>query len=163
MKSTTKNFCVFFSTIFVLYFFAGCVSKSPSRVIEPTVQKEELSEIQLNFLFVSYDREIISPESDTDAYFKVFIDKKGRGETNIALRSQKKEFETDLSEDRHLLRVEKWIYNEKEKLWTKAPEKQQPDYLYFDIQKEKKIVVTLEYTKDGAAHKFLISYESENP
>lgn len=159
MSRTTRRIISLGVLSLSILFLSGCATVPTPKSEQRLELRKEETKLKNNFKFVSFDREIISPENDTDSYFKIFIDKKYRGESNILLRSQKKFYETILSEDRHLLRIEKWIYNEKEKSWKKDIDARQPDYLYFDIQKEKLTVVTLEYTKDGAAHQFLISFE----
>jgi len=135
-------------------FLFACASVPPQKDFE-----EKKNTDSSNFKFVSYDNEIVSAETDTQNYYKIFIDKKYSGSTNVALRSQKKKFEAKLIEDRHLLRVERYIYHESLKTWSMDEALRQPDYLYFDIQKKRRTVVTLEYSKDGAAKKFVVTYE----
>ena len=143
-----------FNLILMSVFLFACAGAPPQKVFE-----ENKNVNSSNFKFVSYDNEIISAETDTQSYYKIYTDKKYSGSSNVALRSQKKFFVAKLIEDRHLLRVERYIYNEALKTWNMDEAARQPDYLYFDIQKKRLTVVTLEYTKDGAAKKFIITYE----
>jgi hypothetical protein len=100
---------------------------------------------EFNFKFVGYDINIDNPELDRRSYYKIIIDKVEAGRTTIGLESQKKIFEAKISNDRHLLAVEKWALDEKKGQYVKLNniEQPKPAFTYFEVQEKKAAQITL--------------------
>lgn len=106
-----------------------------------------------NFYLSVYDSDIDNPENDRRCYYKIYIDKLESGRTITGLESQKKQFETDLSVNRHLVKVEKWVLNENMGRYVKMNniDQPKPDFIYVNIEKNRIVKVTLKSSKAGTA------------
>jgi hypothetical protein len=106
-----------------------------------------------NFQLIVQNNGINDPDRDVRCYYKVFIDKVESGRTDIALDSQKKAFRAVISPNRHLLKIEKWILDERKGQYVKPNNVDQPrpNYLYFDVQEDRAVTVELQVDGAGAA------------
>jgi hypothetical protein len=110
------------------------------------INDSNLKENEFNFKFTGYDININDPAWDRRSYYKIFIDKVDAGRTTIGLESQKKVFEAKLvSNNRHLLIVEKWILDEKKGEYVKLNniEQPKPDFTYFELPADATAAITL--------------------
>ena len=146
----TKPLIIYLLTIsaFVLN---SCLSKQ--TVVVPVYPQEPVHPkivITNNFVFTALNNYINTPGKDQRVFYKIFIDKEELGRTTTGLESQKKIFETNLSENKHLLRVEKWVLNDNEE-YVKANNVLQPkpDFVYFDIVADKATFVVLDVNNKG--------------
>ena len=113
--------------------------------------KKEKSEFNL---YISiYDSDIDTPENDRRCYYMVYINKLDSGRTTTGLESQKKQFETVLPVNRHLIKVEKWILNENLGRYVKMNniDQPKPDFIYINIEEDKVVRVNLKSSKSGTA------------
>ncbi|MBN1534762.1 MAG: hypothetical protein JXA20_18975 [Spirochaetes bacterium] len=106
-----------------------------------------------NFQLIAQNIGINDPEGDVRCYYKVFIDKVEEGRTDIALDSQKKGFRAVISPNRHLLKVEKWVLDERRGTYVKPNniDQPRPNYLYFDLRKGRTVTVDLQVDGAGKA------------
>ncbi len=102
---------------------------------------------EYNFKFIGYDENIVHPESDKRAFYKIYIDKLEAGRTTIGLESQMKTFNSTISNNRHLLVVEKWVLDEKKMKYVKLNniDQPKPNYVYFNLPTDSVTVITLKY------------------
>lgn len=100
---------------------------------------------EYNFKFIGYDENIENPESDRRAFYKIYIDKLETGRTTIGLESQMKTFSSTISNNRHLLVVEKWVLDEKKMKYVKLNniDQPKPNFLYFNLPYDSVAVITL--------------------
>ncbi len=113
--------------------------------VEPVEPVEPKKVRNYNFKLVAYDESISGPEDDQRSYYRVFVDKVDIGRTTIGLESQKKYFEAKLTNNRHLLIVEKWVLDTKKERYVKVNNIHQPrpNYVYFEIEPETMVEVTM--------------------
>ncbi len=104
-----------------------------------------------NFYIYIYDSDIDNPENDRRCYYMIYIDKVEAGRTTTGLESQEKYFDTHLSNNRHLIKVEKWILNESLGRYVKMNniDQPKPDFIYINIDEEKTVKVKLKSSKTG--------------
>ena len=107
-----------------------------------------------NFRFVVFDSAIDNPDNDQRCYYRVFIDKVDSGRTTTGLESQEKSFEAVLAPNRHLVRVEKWVLDEKKGRYEKLNNVKQPKpaYHYFVIPRGEDVTVTMSVGKGRRAN-----------
>lgn len=107
----------------------------------------------INFYITINDSDIDNPENDRRCYYMIYIDKIESGRTTTGLESQQKQFETQLSANRHLIKVEKWILNESLGRYVKMNniDQPKPDFIYINIDKGKVVKVNLKSSKSGTA------------
>ena len=113
-----------------------------------------------NFKFTGFDADIKNPDKDRRSYYKIFIDKAEEGRTTTGLESQEKSYEAVLSPNRHLIKVEKWVLDQKSGRYVKLNniEQPKPDYMYF-LMPENKIVIIEMKSRDDGDTEFKIDYE----
>lgn len=118
-----------------------------------TVPGEDALPEGFNLRFVGFDADITDPAQDRRCYYKLFIDKAEEGRTTTGLESQRKVYEAQLSADRHLLMVEKWVLDEKEGKYVKLNniDQPKPNFVYFDITEKKGVIIIMKAAADGAA------------
>jgi len=104
-----------------------------------------------NFSISIYDSDIDNPEIDRRCYYIIFIDKIESGRTTIGLESQEKFFETLLTPNRHLIKVEKWLLNENLGRYYKLNniDQPKPDFIYITIDNDKIVKLKLKSSKTG--------------
>lgn len=128
-----------YSKIVLVWLLLCCIAVGCKTVpqydapIEPLVPP---SDISVNFRFIAYDIGITNPDDDKRSYYKVFINKIDAGRTTIGLESQKKYFEGKLSENTHLIVIEKWVLDEREGEYRKANNilQPKPNFFYFETR-----------------------------
>ncbi len=106
-----------------------------------------------NIYITIYDSDIDNPENDRRCYYMIYVDKTESGRTTTGLESQQKQFETALTVNRHLIKVEKWILNENLGRYVKMNniDQPKPDYIYVNIEEDKVVKVNLKSSKSGTA------------
>lgn len=106
-----------------------------------------------NFFIYIYDADIDNPDNDRRCYYMIYIDKIEAGRTTTGLESQEKYFDTLLSTNRHLIKVEKWILNERLGRYVKMNniDQPKPDFIYINIEEDKIVKVKLKSSKSGIA------------
>lgn len=104
-----------------------------------------------NFYISIFDSDINNPENDRRCYYMIYIDKIEAGRTVTGLESQEKDFETLLTPNRHLIKVEKWILNESLGRYVKMNniDQPKPDFIYVNIEERKIVRVKLKSSKEG--------------
>ncbi len=137
-----KKKCIMF---LLLIFVIGC----KSNIVIP--EKGKL--IGNNFSITIFDADIDNPENDRRCYYIVYIDKIEAGRTTTGLESQHKSFETTISPNRHLVKVEKWILNENQGRYVKMNniDQPKPDFVYVNIELNKNVKVKISSSKTGIA------------
>ena len=118
---------------------------------------------EYNFKFIGYDGNIDNPENDRRSYYKIYIDKVESGRTTIGLESQKKSFEARMTVNRHVLIVEKWVLDEKGGKYVKLNniEQPRPNYVYFDLQEDRIVVVSLTCNAESKEAKYEAGFEED--
>lgn len=152
-----KRILIFFGLI-ILLFFTNCKTiQKEDNVIE----KFKVSD-KYNLKFVGFDSDILNPNQDRRCYYKIFIDKVEDGRTTTGLESQKKVYETKLSQNRHLMVVEKWVLDEKAGRYVKLNniDQPKPNFVYFTIPEKRIVVIEMETDSNGES-KFEIDFERE--
>ena len=143
----------------IMLVFNGCKTvpeKEPG--LEP-VEPEPVREY--NFKLVAYDESVSGPDEDQRSYYRVFIDKVDIGRTTIGLESQKKYFEANLTNNRHLLIVEKWVLDQKKGRYVKVNNIHQPrpNYVYFELDRGTLVEVTMVHDIQSREAAFTVSKE----
>jgi hypothetical protein len=100
---------------------------------------------EYNCRIAIYDDYIRNPANDRRCYYRIFIDKIEKGRTTTGLESQKKFFDTSLTVNRHLLRIEKWVLNEGKGQYVKLNniEQPRPSHFYFSIPENRVVAITV--------------------
>ena len=98
-----------------------------------------------NFVFEVINSSITNPDNDRRCYFKVFIDKIEMGRTTTGLESQNKRYETRLTQNRHFIKIEKWILDEAKGEYRKLNniEQPKPNFVYFNTTDDKILKIKL--------------------
>ncbi len=138
---------IYAAKLILVFSIATNISCSRKEIIK----EERVS--PFNFIITLYDRDIENPENDRRSYYEIYIDKAESCRTTIGLESQKKIFETNLTPDRHLVKIEKWILDDSQGRYIKLNNLYQPkpDFIYVNIEEGKVIRVNVESTKYGAS------------
>ena len=112
-----------------------------------------ISEDRINFILTTYDTDIDDPAMDRRCYYRVYINKIDSGRTTTGLESQEKYFETSLSANRHLVKLEKWVLDEEQGRYLKVNniEQPKPDFIYITVPESAKIKIIMRSTKFGNA------------
>ena len=131
-----------------LFFLIALIFVSCKSVVIPGLNGNDA-----NFILTAYDTDIEDPAMDRRSYYRVYINKIDSGRTTTGLESQEKYFETRLSPNRHLVRLEKWVLNEKEGRYIKVNniEQPKPDFIYITISKNLTTKVTMRSAQYGNA------------
>ncbi|MFC1670340.1 hypothetical protein ACFL20_08090 [Spirochaetota bacterium] len=113
-----------------------------------------------NLKFLGYNSDIDNPENDRRSYYKIFINKVEMGRTTIGLESQIKLHQLKLNVNNHLLRVEKWVLDQKSGRYKKLNNIYQPkpNFFYFSIPENKIIIIKM---KTGKYRKTMFTKEFE--
>ena len=106
-----------------------------------------------NFELTAYDNEITDPKKDRQSFYVVYIDKIEAGRTTTGLESQEKYYETTLTDNKHLITLEKWVLDEARGRYIKLNNIAQPkpDYIYIIVEKEKLTRVIMKTGINGVA------------
>ena len=96
------------------------------------------------------DTGIMDPENDRRSYYRVFIDKIEVGRTEIGLESQIKKFATTTEPNSHLLRIEKYVLDEKNDRYVKVNniDQPRPNFFYFDNTDKRNLKIEIIHTVD---------------
>lgn len=123
----------------------NCNTTEKGTIIKPSGES--------NFYITIYDSDIDNPENDRRCYYMIYIDKIESGRTITGLESQEKDFDIQLTPNRHLIKVEKWILNESMGRYVKLNniDQPKPDYIYVNIEKNRTVRVKLKSSKTGTA------------
>ncbi len=140
---------VFIASCIVLCVLIGCAGGGR----QPADDGPRVISRDYNFMLVAQNLGIDDPDRDLRCYYKVFIDKVEEGRTEIALDSQKKYFKATLRPNRHLLKVEKWVLDQRQEKYVKPNniDQPRPDFLYFDVPESGTVSVELIIDRTGAA------------
>ncbi len=143
-----KNITLILSAVLFLHFAVGCSSTG----VKDNGNSYRMPE-KYNFRFIGRDVEIENPDNDRRSYYKVFIDKAEEGRTTTGLESQVKTYESTLSQNRHLVTVEKWVLDQKTSRYVKLNniEQPKPNFIYFDVPEKKIVIINMKTLKDGTA------------
>jgi len=143
----TKSFLFVFLLILIS---AGCSTTGKEEFYSYT---PEISTNKINFTLTAYDTDIDNPAMDRRCYYRVYINKIDSGRTTTGLESQEKYFETALSPNRHLIKLEKWVLDEEQGRYLKVNniEQPKPDFIYITVTESAKIKVTMKSTRFGNA------------
>ncbi len=119
--------------------------------------------VAYNLKFIGFDYNIGNPESDRRSYYKVFIDKIEAGRTTTGLESQEKSFEATISDNRHLLTVEKWVLDEKMEKYIKLNniDQPKPGFIYFGVPENRIVIIILKNDAEINRAVFDVEYERE--
>lgn len=111
-----------------------------------------------NFIITASDSDIDHPDKDRLSFYVVYIDKIEAGRTTTGLESQDKYYETNLSENKHLVTLEKWVLDKSKNRYAKLNniEQPKPDFIYIVIEKGKQTRVKMKSATTGVA-----TYSSE--
>ena len=134
--------------LIICFLIMAVFSCSGKQVIEPVTPKQE-SKHTHNFVFTAMNDFINVPEKDGRVFYRIFINKVEYGRTTTGLESQRKTYETNLSANKHLLHVEKWILNDGEYVKANNILQPKPDFVYFDIAPNRVTHVILSVNKKG--------------
>ena len=136
--------------IISVFLLNSCSSMQTVNPIDPKTV------IENNFIFTAVNNFIDTPDKDGRVFYKIFINKEEYGRTTTGLESQRKIYETNLSENKHLLRVEKWILNDNEE-YVKANNilQPKPDFIYFDVVANRVTNIVL-YVNNKGRYEFSI-------
>jgi len=137
-----KNKCIL-NLFILLLFLTGCRSY--------VINNNTPEDLKNNFTLKCYNTGITNPDADRRSYYRIFIDKVEAGRTTTGLESQIKIFEANLSPNRHLLKVEKWVINKGADEYMKLNniDQPKPSYKYFDIKPGKKVLIDMKSESDG--------------
>jgi len=107
----------------------------------------------INFVLTAYDTDIDDPSKDRRSYYRIYINKIDSGRTTTGLESQAKYFEAELSPNRHLIKLEKWVLDEEQGRYFKVNniEQPKPDFIYITVGETGTVKVTMKSTKYGNA------------
>lgn len=145
-----ERYFIIFLTIISLN-IVGCKTDKKDTIFK--------NESKSNFFISIYDTEIDNPDNDRRCYYMIYIDKIDSGRTTVALESQRKDFDTFLSTDRHLIKVEKWILNESLGRYVKLNniDQPKPDFIYITIARDQIVRVKLKSSKSGISSYSMIT------
>lgn len=110
-------------------------------------------EYKYNFTLTASDSDIDHPDRDRLSFYVVYIDKVESGRTTTGLESQDKLFETNLSANKHLVTLEKWVLDTAKGRYVKLNniEQPKPDFIYIIIQNGKQTRVKMKSGTTGVA------------
>ena len=92
----------------------------------------------------------------------MFVNKVEAGRSTIGLESQEKHIEFKLENNRHLVKVEKYVLNEKKGSYEKVNNIDQPkhDFIYFDSSSDRILIIELNHkSASGNSGEFTLSFE----
>lgn len=106
-----------------------------------------------NFIITASDSDIDNPDKDRLSFYVVYIDKVEAGRTTTGLESQDKYYETNLSENKHLVTLEKWVLDKSKSRYVKLNniEQPKPDFIYITVEKGRQTLVKMKSGSTGVA------------
>ncbi len=120
----------------------------------------------------TYNVEIIVTETgitqaalDTRGFYRLTIDRAKEERTNIALRSQKRAWQGKLSEEKHLIQLERWELNSSAEKYQRARNLMQPkpNTFYIDVKPDKLTKVNIIVTRKGSKFEIQKSFYPPDP
>ncbi|MDA3900852.1 MAG: hypothetical protein PF637_10075 [Spirochaetes bacterium] len=127
------------------------VSCKTAPVKEPSIVTEDSVVAGTGIVeIVVRDLGISDPANDKRSYYRIFIDKVEVGRTEIGLESQLKKFATTTEPNSHLLRIEKYVLDDKSDRYVKVNniDQPRPNFIYFDNSDKKDIRIDIVHTVD---------------
>ncbi len=144
--------------LLVLFFivgFIGCttIGGKKENTNNSISEGNYIIPVNHNFEFKAFNSNIDNPLNDRRCYYKIFIDKVEMGRTTTGLESQEKNYETRLTENKHLLTIEKWVLNKKKGEYEKVNniEQPKPSFFYFRSYGSKIVSIDLSSAVYGKA------------
>lgn len=135
-----------FKCLFIIFFlfFVSCAKE---------VINTEDNNLKYNFSLVAFNSEIDNPKKDRLSFYVVYVDKIEAGRTTTGLESQEKYFEVSLTNNKHLITVEKWVLDESKGRYVKLNniDQPKPNYIYISIEKDKITRVVIKTGNSGVA------------
>ncbi len=127
----------------LIIFFQGCTTTPVSR------NGSKIS----NLVFSGHDTGIDNPERDRRSYYRIFLDKVETGRTTTGLESQVKTYRGNLDTNRHLLRIEKWVLDEKKGRYIKLNNISQPkpNFIYFNVPEKGTVIIKMKTSRGNHA------------
>ena len=133
-----------------LFLLNACASR---QIVDPihqdTIPDTIIPITGPNFNFTAVNNYMNAPDKDVRVFYRIFINKEEYGRTTTGLQSQRKIFEASLPENRHLLRVEKWVLNNDEYIRANNILQPRPDFVYFDVVANRITNVVLSVNNNG--------------
>lgn len=116
---------------------------------------------EYNVKIVIKDNSIVNPDSDRRCYYRVFVDKVEIGRTTTGLESQDKTLEVRLDPNKHLVKVEKYILDEKKGKYEKLNniDQPKPDYIYVDLPEDKIVNLLLDHNSLNQKSNYQVDFE----
>lgn len=126
-------------------------------------QKADKRQETHNLEIIISDDFVYNPKEDTLGFFRIHIDKRREERTNISLRSQKRTLRVSLSQDKHLIMIERWELGSDKKTYTRAKNilQPKPPYFYIDILPDKLLKVLITCHQRHAKYNLKLSYSAK--
>ncbi len=141
------------------------LSASASKSNQPGVTGSEYKlPYNYNVKLIIKDSSISNPNNDRRCFYKVFLNKVEAGRSTIGLESQEKHIEFKLENNRHLIKVEKYVLSEKKGSYEKVNniDQPKPDYIYFDSVNDRILIIELNHkTASGNSGEFILNFEKK--
>jgi len=134
------------SVLGVLILFTACKTDS-------VITDHGNIQYKYNFTITASDFDINHPDKDRLSFYVVYIDKVESGRTTTGLESQDKYFEINLTENKHLITLEKWVLDKTRDKYVKLNniEQPKPDFIYIIIQTGRQTRVKMKSGSTGVA------------
>lgn len=143
--------------VLIISFIASCATTDGGNSLKPSYKKPGT----YNLKIIIYNTEINNPENDRRSYYKVYINKIETGRTSIGLESQKKVFETRVSVNNHLVKIQKYVLDEEEGKYVKLNNINQPkpSYKYIDVPDERIVVIEIKQSSNNNVTDYKVYFE----
>jgi len=144
---------------------AACHAKPPTAVKQPLVTpligtppnppiEPVVIPVTANFLLTANEA-VASADQDLPSFFKVYVDNKEAGQTEIAPKSKEKKWGAELALGNHLFRFQAWVLPTPGE-WTPLAEGWQPPERFIRVEPGLKTLVTLKLYDGGRRHSLQI-------
>jgi len=119
----------------------------------PDITDGGVTDYKYNFIITASDSDIDHPDRDRISFYVVYIDKVEAGRTTTGLESQDKYFESNLTPNKHLIILEKWILDKSKGRYVKLNniEQPKPNFIYITIEKGKQTRIRMRSANTGVA------------
>ncbi|HQO40951.1 MAG TPA: hypothetical protein PK986_10815, partial [Spirochaetota bacterium] len=136
----------FLSILFIIFMISSCKTASDKT-------DGGLTDYKYNFIITASDSDIDHPDRDRISFYVVYIDKVEAGRTTTGLESQDKYFEANLTENKHLITLEKWVLDKNKGRYVKLNniEQPKPGFIYITIEKGKQTRIKMRSANNGVA------------
>lgn len=147
--------------VFISLLVVSC--KTTGGGVEPVSGPVFKEPGECNLKISAYNSGIVNPNNDRRSYYRVYIDKIDSGRTETGLESQKKSLNINVSNNRHLIQVEKYVLDEEQKKYVKLNNIHQPkpSYQYIDVVKGRITVVEIKQNDKENKAEIIVSYEED--